>query len=165
MTRAVVLDGITHGTSGYKRGCRCSICRKSKSLERARERERISERRRAAQIAAEPPKPPAETVPPTGPGSPGAAADTRLPGELEREVRAELDEAKGVHGIGALGQLALALAREIDERPGPIAGSAKALLVTLAEVRKLTKGTDDSLSAIASIFGKPSVPTAVRDSA
>ncbi len=162
MTKRVTLQGITHGTSGYKRGCGCSICRKAKALERARERARL-----AARLAGALPEQRAQQ--PVTPTAALAAPAERVQGPVELELLAELDElTAGVTGVGAMAKAALALAREIDEAAGSsVAGATRQMLATLAEIRKLSKGSDDTLAAIfGDIRARPvAVPSAVRDSA
>lgn len=141
-----ILDGITHGTTGYRKGCGCAKCRGAKSAERADERRRRAERAKqdvpveaSAAPAAPPPPPPGSRV-----------------GPVEQAVRDELEQHDGAPGLGALRAVAIRLAQEIDDGATPsVSGSASTLLRYLTEIRKASRQVDGELAELLAELGEP----------
>lgn len=154
--RRPVLDGVVHGTTGYRAGCGCAKCRGAKSAQRADERKRAADRKAAAEQG------PAESVqdatgPAPGPVTPAGSgsADGDAAGPVEQAVRDELAQHDGAPGLSAMRAVAAALAREIDERATPsIAGASSTLLRYLTEIRKASRQVDGELAELMEMLGE-----------
>ena len=127
----------SHGRPRYIKGCRCPICRKANTEYASRYRRR----------KADPPtEQPAPAVIP--------AVTERPPGEVEQAVRDELKAHDGAQGTVALAAIAIALAKEIDDRAATsVAGAARQLVATLTEIRRASVKVDDELARFLADLG------------
>lgn len=87
-------------------------------------------------------------------------------GDVEANVRADLSALLTSHPFGeTLGAVARRLARELDEGrndlKAPVAGTARELRQTVAELARLGVDGDDGFEGD---IGRPTMPPTVRDS-
>ena len=145
-----MLDAVVHGTTGYRHGCGCGVCRSAKAASRATERARAAARRRAESAQEAAPRPPG-LVTPAGSGS----ADDGPAGPVSQAVREELAQHDGAPGLQTMRAVAQALAREIDDRATPsVAGASSTLLRYLTEIRKASRQVDGELAELMQMLGE-----------
>lgn len=143
---------ITHGPSGYRRGCRCPVCREGHAanarryraeLRRRREAETVEDKARAEALA--------DVVEPTDGSTAPLLLDAELaPGPVEEAFTRELEQLVGEPPwkltLGALGR---ANARIVDQTPrhqrlDVLSGVQLRMMEILDRLRKVPEGTGPS---------------------
>lgn len=133
---------VNHSLNGYRKGCRCKVCRAAKSADDAQRKrpEGVDAVTDVVPGAVTPPSP----VPPT----------TKAVGPVEAAVRKDFAEFAGAEGSEVRLEVAVALAVEIDGRvSASVAAACKQLLAAYAEAQKENRHGDDELAQFLDAMG------------